>query len=370
MVFVGLMCMGLGGCGYLVDDNSPIHSSRAALPAGDLAYLTPHCYPTTSSNVRLLALPDKTSATVLSDPRNDSDLAWSPDGQMLGMLSSYWGDKPALRVVDLPTQSVRLELPGYFNEFAWDVDAASLYYLDRDGYLYHYDLATQESTLVADGVGSFSISPDGKGLGLAKRNPALNDAFTFRVLDLDRQRIIAPDHGDLGYLGSTSPVWSPTANEVAVIFGIGAAQQSKLVVYTVHEDHLRVKAAVIARETYKHDYGEDLISVEFGVLAWSLDGEKLLVTRSISDAHPGGELLSFDADLTDYRRLPFDNVTELAWMPDGQWLAYVTPTHRGGDRVPCAGFLGGEIWLADMETLETQIVVTDTMYLARPVWRP
>jgi len=287
---------------------------------------------------------------------------------MLGVLSSNWGKDETLRIMDIPTLTMRLELPGSFDEFAWAPDSTSLYYLDSKENLYQYNLTTQESTLITQGVGSFSVSHDGKWLGLSIRERF--GSFTFRVLDLSTQRIIRPGYDDLGYLGLNGSAWSPVANEVAVIFGGDAASSGKLVVYAAYPDHLQIKGMITAGKTYQRDYGQDLNSVEFGVLAWSPDGQKLLVTRSVSDAQHDDEVLLFDAGLKDYQRLPFENVMQLAWKADGQWLAYVTPIPKGEARTPCVGSLAGEIWLADMKTLKTQLLVTDTMYFARLAWRP
>ena len=218
------------------------------------------------------------------------------------------------------------------------------------------------------------MSPNGQWLGLSKRDPTFFNYFVFRVLDLDKDRLLEaiPDDSwnDGGCLGANHSVWSPIANEVAVICGLSASQKSKVIVYNVLENHLQVKSVAVARETYQRDYGEDLISVEFYDLAWSPDGQKLLVIRSKTDADTGGEVLLFDSALSDYQRLPFPgDTTRLVWTKD-KWLVYVTGSNEETSSGSCAGPLRGEIWLADMETLESQLLITDTLFIEQPAWRP
>ncbi len=371
VVFVGLTCLWLSQCRYSGDNRSPTQTPEVSLPSGSLVYTTPYCHPVVSSDTHLLALPDRKRTTLLSDQLNDNKLAWSPNGQMLGILSSHWGEGETLRVVDILTPSVRLELPGPFNQFAWAADSASLYYLDREEHLYNYSLATHETTLLAEGIGAgFSVSPNGRWLGFTQRDPTYFGAFTFRVLDLNTHHVLRPDHDDLGYLGINSSAWSPVANELAVVFGSDTISSGKLVIYTMQSDRLQTKSIAMAGKTYQYNYGQDL-KIGFGVPAWLPDGQKLLVIRYTPGDSLGGEVLLFDANLTVYQRLPFGaNVTGLALMPNSQWLAYVTPIPKGEARTPCVGSLAGEIWLADMKTLKTQRLVTDTMYFAQPAWRP
>jgi Tol biopolymer transport system component len=161
---------------------------------------------------------------------------------------------------------------------------------------------------------------------------------------------------------------------VAVLFGPQGSQisqSSKIVVYSVQGEYLHTQATVLARDTYQRDFGQDLPSVEFSGPTWSPDGEELLVIRSTTDANPGGEALLFDAALSGYERLPFgDHVTRVAWRKDGRWLAYVVSDEGQNTPISCPDQLGGEIWLANMETLDTQLLVTDTLYIEQPAWRP
>lgn len=373
---VGLLCVtGLTCRGLPNDDGSPTSTPEANFPSGEFAFVYRRCEYDNATVLRL-TLPDREITPILSDQHDNRQLAWSPDGRMIGVLS-YATPGRDLRVIDAETQEVRLELPGSFLQFAWSADDNSIFYLDREGNLYLYDLMSDESEHVTDGVSSFSVSPNGQWLGLSKRDSthsAYLGYFVFRVLDLSDGRLLTtPYHSDLddvGRLGANRSVWSPTANEVAVLFGAGAAQESKVVIYTVHEDHLQIKAMAVARETCERDYGEDLISVGFYSMAWSPDGRKLLVIRSETDARTGGEVLLFDSNLSDYQRLPFrKNTTGLVWTMD-RWLVYVTGSDRETGSSSCAGRLRGEIWLADMETLETRVLVTDTLFIERPVWRP
>jgi hypothetical protein len=91
------------------------------------------------------------------------------------------------------------------------------------------------------------------------------------------------------------------------------------------------------------------------------------VTRYTSDAQQGGEAILFDKALSDYQRLPFGEVTQFAWTI-GKWLAYTQPVHKVESF--CTNPFLGEVWLANMETLEVHHLVTDAVYIYQPVWRP
>lgn len=371
---IGLLCVAGVTCrGLLEDDSSPTNTPEANLPSGELAFVYRRCDYDNAAVLRL-TLPDREITPILSDQHDNRQLAWSPDGRMIGVLS-YATPGRDLRVIDAETQEVRLELPGSFLQFAWSADGSSIFVLDEEGWrgeLYRYDLVSQESEYITDGVSSFSVSPNGQWLGLSKRDPTYFGHFTFQVFDLNDSRLLTTTYQnnfeDVGHVGGLS-VWSPIANEVAVI-GLSATQKSNVVIYTVHKDRLQIKATAVARETYQRDYGEDLISVGFYSMTWSPDGRKLLLIRSETDARTGGEVLLFDLNLSDYQRLPFrKDTTGLVWTMD-RWLVYVTGSDRETGSSSCAGRLRGEIWLADMETLETQVLVTDTLFIERPAWRP
>jgi Tol biopolymer transport system component len=359
VILVGLM-VGLSQCRYVVN-TVPAHSLGTDFSMGHMIYVS-RCCDCTDTQVYGMTLAGRES-TLLPGWPGGHELAWSSDGRWLGALVRG-SARDTLRVVDLSTQSVTLALAGSFLQFDWVPDSTGLYYLDSEERLYQYDLLTRESIYLVDGVSNFSVAPSGKWLGLSRRDPAYAQAFTFWIWDTSTRNLLTTSGRQEGYLGSNRSAWSPQTDEVAVIFGPGAAQASKLVLYEVYRDKVEVEARVTARETYQHDYDQDLVSVEFGDLAWSPDGRKLLVVRSSTDVQPGGDLVLFDASLAHYRRLSWgENVTRLVW-PTNQWLLYVTNSGA------CLKSLQGEIRVADMETGRTQVLVTDTLYIQRPVWRP
>jgi Tol biopolymer transport system component len=267
--------------------------------------------------------------------------------------------------MDWVKQDVYVELGRDVQQFAWSTDGTSLFYLERKGDLHQYHLRRGESEHIISDVSGFSVAPNGKWLGLSIRDPNRSRAFTFRVLDLsDGHLLTIADQRDIS-LGINESFWSPTADEVVVLSG------PDVEMYEVRENHLQVKAAVDARDTYQRDFGRDLISVALGCPVWSPDGQKLLLIRSSTDAKLGGEALLFDAALSDYQRLPFgDNVTYASWTKDSKWLTYVTSNGGRNTSSSCADFFRGKIWLADIETLKTQVVVTDAFSIYPPAWRP
>jgi len=320
----------------------------------------------------VLDLSSGDNVPVSVDYEDDRELAWSPDGQKLGILS-YETNQRTLRIIEVATLTVQMELSGTIEQFDWSADGTGIFYRNREGDLYLRDLATSERTHLAKSVSHFSVSPNGRWLGLSIRNPELQDYFTFRVLDLTSGRLLTildPD-GDLGRLGSNGSFWSPLGNEVAVIFGYSAAQLSKVVIYRVYEDYLEVTATTVARETYQRDYDKDLFSVQFNDLTWSPDGQELLIIRSTSDAQSGTEVLLFDKSLTSYQRLPFgESVNRLVWG-ENNWVALVVASDTRRSPSSCIDYyFGAEIWLADMVPLKTRTLVTDTLSITRPAWRP
>lgn len=334
------------------------------LPTGQLAFTFRRCE-NDDADIRLLTLPSGDITSVLQSEQDDREPAWAPDGQRLAILS-YAVNERTLCIVDLSKLDMCTEIGSFVYQFAWSPDGASLFYLNREEDLYQYNFANGESEHIISAVSGFSVSPNGQWLGLSIRNPTYSGAFVFRVLDLNSGRLLTTvDRNDIGRLGSNSSVWSPTTDEVAVLFG------TKVNIYTIQRDYLDVKATVDVRDTYQRDFGQDLVSAAFGRPVWSLDGQRLLVIRFTTDAKLGGEVLLFDAALSNYQRLPFgDNVTEVVWTTDGKWLTYVTSNGGRNTSSSCADFFRGEIWLADMETLKTQVVVTDAFSIYPPAWRP
>jgi len=232
---IGLMCICLSHCGYPSDDGFPSATQELELPSGELAFVS-RCCECDDADTLLLALPSREITPVLLDQQDDYELAWSPNGQMLGVLSWSGFDERLLRIVDISARRICFEWQGSFLQYSWSPDSGSIYYLDREGSLYLYDLMNNESKYITDGVSRFSISPNGQWLGLSKRDLAYSGYFTFRVLDLSDGRLLTvPFHSsldDAGRLGINRSVWSPTANEVAVLFGASAAQESKVVIRT------------------------------------------------------------------------------------------------------------------------------------------
>jgi Tol biopolymer transport system component len=363
---LGVVLIGvcLAGCVSLTKETSFTNTLPLELPTEKLAFTFRRCE-RDDADIRLLTLPGGDVTAILEDPQDDREPVWSPNDQMMGVLS-YGVNKRTLRVVDASVSEVYTELGDFIYQFAWSTDGTRLFFLEREGNLHEYNLMEGKNEHIVGSVSDFSVSPNGQWLGLSIRDPAYSGAFTFRVLDLDNGRLLTTlDRNDVGRLGSNHSVWSPTANEVAVLIG------ANIVIYTVQEDHLHIEATVDARDTYQRDFGRDLLSVAFTDLAWSPDGQQLLIIRSTTDARLGGEALLFDAALSDYQRLLFgENVTEVAWTKDGKWLAYVTSNEEKNAGSYCSDRFRGEIWLANMETLKTQIVVTSTLSIYPPAWRP
>ena len=352
------------------NQDTPPKLQREAF-VGDVAFVS-RCCECQSSNIVVQTLPDGDTNFILEGLVNARQPVWSPDGQMLGLVS-YGSNKQFLQVIDVVTKQMLFELQGFIIQFRWSSDGKSIFYLDAQENLYQYNLAEAKSQFLTKGVSHFSVSPDGQWLGLSRRESRQHFAsfnfFTFRLLNLRNNNIFTiSDDIDTGRLGSNRSIWSPVGNEIAVIFGGSTTQSSKIVVYGLQENHLQVKNTIIAPETYREDYGEDQF-VNFTDIVWSPDGQKLLTIRSISET--GGEVLLFDRQLLTYQRLQFgENITLLTWTGNSQWIGYTRSSDKNENSKTCTGPLSGEIWLANIETLETQIVVTNTLSIERPAWRP
>lgn len=356
---VAVLNVMLGGC-----MSSPQVTPENIGPSGILAFVSMCCECNVSAT-ELLFLPQGQIKTGLSNDVKDRSLTWSPDGQWLGVVKDFgFGvTEQGLRIVNITTEEVHWISREPITQFSWSPDAKDLFYLDAEHNLYQYTLANGASKYILDAVNEFSISHNGQWLGLSRRHPVY-DYFTFQVMDLHTDNLFPVLTKDDWTPWSGTSAWSPIANEVAVIWV--HKNFSRVAVYTVGQNQLHPKAeSATARETYQRDYGEDLLSVEFTHLSWSLEGQ-LGVIRSATDAEPGGEILFFDTTLTSYHRLPVgENITQLVWL-DKQWLVYVT----GEDNSTCYVDLMGEIWLVNMDTLATQRLVTNTLSIERPAWRP
>ncbi len=370
VLFIVLTCTYLTHCGLPIKDSPPTDTLPRRLPTGQIAFTSLTC-DLGNSEIRLLTLPSGDVTVISQDRLGDRTPAWSPKGRLLGMLSGEV-DRQILRIVEPSRPAVQIELGTFVHQYTWSADGTALFYLERDGSLYLYDLSRDKNEKIIEAVSDFSVSPNGRWLGLSIRAPTHSGAFAFRVLDLKSGRLLTlADHNDIGQVGPNRSVWSPTADEVAVLFGLGAAQSSKIVIYTVTEEYLHIRATVVARDTYRRDFAQDLPGAEFVNLTWSPDGQQLLAIRSTTDVQPGGEVLLFDASLSNYQRLPFGpNVTEVTWKRDGKWLVYVVSSDRRDNSNRCFEHLSGELWLAEMETLEFQFLVAGTLSIDRPSWRP
>jgi Tol biopolymer transport system component len=369
LIFAILVSACLTCCGHL-ENGASTNAPPTDLFTAQIAFTSRRCE-CGDANIKLLTWPDG-NVSLLQGHEDYRAPAWSPDGRMIAMLSYISNTQRVLRIVDLSAPAIYTQVGSFIYEFAWSADGTGLFYLEKGGNLYRYTLLEGKTEYVIDAISGFSVSPNGQWLGLSIYNPAHSGAFTFRVLDLsDGSLLTTADPSDISRLGANLSTWSPITDEVAVLFGPGTSQSSKVVIYTVQEEHLSIKATAVAQDTYQHDFGRDLPSVEFSDPTWSPDGEELLVIRSTTDANPGGEALLFDAALSDYERLPFgDHVTRAAWRKDGRWLAYVVSDEGQNTPISCPDQLGGEIWLANMETLDTQLLVTDTLYIEQPAWQP
>ena len=132
MLIISLLCiMGTTCSGTFNDSSSQYDMPEAILPSAELTFVSRRCE-SDNASVLQLTLPNLEITPILSDRRDNRQFTWSPDGQLIGVLS-YSPTGRDLRVVDIETQEVRLELPGNFLQFTWSPDRKSIFILDDEG---------------------------------------------------------------------------------------------------------------------------------------------------------------------------------------------------------------------------------------------
>lgn len=368
----------LSGCQY--HGHSFINENPVIKPTDDISknpllletmLVATKCCACNVAEVSAISAFDRENISILVNDNYIYRISQTLNGQKLGVLSSDQNER-ILHVIVASTQEIIVELRDNIIEFSWSVSGDEIFYLRQDETLYRYNLTNAKATPLLQGVSNISISPDGKWLGVSIREQRKNSPyfgyFTFRVFNLKNgDLLMTSDHTDFGRIGSNKSIWSPESNQIVVLFGPLTTQASKVVIYEVQPQKLEIIKSIIAQETYQQDFGTDLRSVEFADMAWSPNKEDLLIIRSTSDAQPGGEVLRFNTNTWNYSHLPFgENVTNLSWSPDGNWLAY-TKASQSSDS--CKNRLKGEILLANIHNLEAQTLITDTLYTVAPVWQ-
>jgi len=293
---------------------------------------------------------------------------WSPNGKMLGFLL-HQDNNIILRIIDAETQKVLNELQGDILQISWATDSKSMFYLDDQEQLYQYDIETNQSKYLTEGVSSFSVSFNGRWLGLSKREDREDQFdfgyFKFRILDISNERLFGMFDEDIELVGTSFSVWSPITDEVAVLFGNTSSQISTINIYEFQTDKVTLKNSMTVRDIV----GSTVERVDLGGFSninWAPNGQALLAGYSREDGNR--EIFLVDKALSNYQPLPFgQNIGRFSWSSNYEWAVYTTIFQENNN---CLSPFNGEVWLANMETLETQLLFTNTFSIERPVWMP
>lgn len=231
--------------------------------------------------------------------------AWSSVGATLAV--GEWGNAPGVLTIDPQTgERTPISNDRDVTALAWSPDGSQLAYAGSK--IHIYDVATGRSTLLADAIGSVDTiawSPDGSSLAV--------DTFAD---DRDRVIVLAADGSDQRTLvdqgapqGPAAPAWSPDGSQIAYVTtpqqeGAGRRGHYSFEVWVIGADGSNA-ARVFA--------GECCIGEWSGPI-WSPDGNQVAFFDDVD--MPYGTWLITNADGTGEPR-EIDELDARSWEPDG-----------------------------------------------------
>ena len=301
---------------------------------------------------------DGTGRVQLTDDQgDDSDPAWSPDGNQI-IFSSCREDGCNIYVMNADGSGLNRITDDEFHEGhpTWSPDGTRIAFSSsRDGSSAIYVMNADGSNLTrvvesrGEVQGSYfepAWSPDGNRIAFTGRWPSTSRKSYSGIFvvnhDGTEQTLLYGRYGDAG-----SPAWSSDSKTIAF-----AADVQRDSWFHGNEIHIiNVDGSGLERLTYRRGY--DLTPT------WSPDGSKLAFVSAMQGNPDIYELVDFQTHL---QRLT-DNThadTAPAWSPDGTRIAFVSD--RGGD---------DEIYIMNADGSGV-VQLTDDVHARNygPVWSP
>lgn len=352
---------------------SPHHTADESIEGGQAAQLAFVSDRRQRGNldIWLFNLATEQMEPLTSDDWQDAKPAWSPDGQTLAFLSFEIGGPSGIRVVGLSDRTVHIlvssEQYAPIGDFVWSGDGKSIFYTTFDGQtfesqIWQVDLQTDDRQYITHAEFPISVSPNDQYLGVSIRKPEWLNHAVFRVLPLSDKTELQPAEE---HFHPSGQAWVPQGDTLAVVSGTGPPQLGQIAIYRVSEGEINQQAV-------------DFVPVEPRMslcdLAWSLDGQKILVVRALTVANVcQGELLLYDADLAHHQVLPLEGLVGYArWSEDGNWIVYSRDDtlHVYQYSTGVQKQASGEIWIAESTGLNARPLITGSAYNGQPAWKP
>ncbi len=165
--------------------------------------------------------------------------------------------------------------------------------------------------------------------------------------------------------------WGPQGDTLAVagssVIPMHGPRQSFIVIYSVDSETVAEKSMSVLDQPFPFSH-------ELCGLAWSPDGQQILVVRSlVADLECRGEFLLYDAALERSQELFLEGkVGYPSWSNDGKWIVYerdstfqVGDYERGWQRQA-----SGEVWMVEATGQKARVLLGGPAYNGQPAWRP
>lgn len=272
--------------------------------------------PSGSGKGAVIAAEADTGRSRVIAPGPVRDLALSPDGHTLALVSEAEGSR-VLSLMDWDTSRVNRVTRGAIGGLAWSPDSRRL--------LFGIDTLSEDARLA---------SPRG------------SDSGYFLVYDLTsgQQKRITPEFKQLG-----SALWSPDGRWIA--FNAAGERAQDLGIYLMAADGERPDALAAGA-------GASIAE------AWSLTGDSLLFTRrGAVDGGPNSGLWRYDLNERTVVRLAVGNIKAALYSPDGKRIAFsensrlsVITAAEGATRVVAESAAQGD-WLPSFQWVSPSSLV-------------
>jgi Tol biopolymer transport system component len=297
---------------------------------------------------------DGTTIRVTTDPAEDREPVWSPDGRRLAFTSNRNGNWD-IYVLDLDGSTLTriTDDPSKDSSPSWSPDGSQIAFESyRDGNPQIFIINSDGTGLRKVENGSLgssspSWSPDGDGNILVFTSDRLGNSNLFLINPKGGQPfLLTPDTGG----GDSDPTWSPDSQRIA--FSSGSMDQQTL--FVINRDGSGLSPLT------KN-------SSHIGCIAWSPDNDHIAYCEKRYENKDNEQREIWDifmvSTISGAQTLLSSNVANeamVSWSPDGMYLAYQSMEEGNGD-----------IFIILVSSLFTQKLITNSFeFDGMPAWSP